>query len=90
MRYAKALVLAIIVIVAAAIGGVIAQTQKNPPNPVPPVASAQFCGNIVVITAAKTALFEQMQAEGCAVTHFVDLGEDYWLAYGVKITREMQ
>lgn len=68
--------------------GLYAQTIKTPPNPAPPVARAHFCGNLVINTAGKTATFESLQAEGCPVTHFVDLGGDYWLAYGVKVTIE--
>ncbi len=65
-----------------------AQTIKTPPNPVPPAASAQFCGNFVINTASKAAVFESLQADGCSVTHFVDLGDDNWLAYGVKVVIE--
>lgn len=70
--------------------GVLAQWQKTPPSPIPPVAYAQFCGNIVVVETAKTAMFEQFEAQGCNDVHFVDLGDGYWLAYGVKTVREWQ
>jgi hypothetical protein len=80
-------IIALLVLLAIA---VVSQAQKMPPPQPLPVAYAQFCGNIVIVTAAKTAMFEQMQSDGCAVTHFVDLGDDYWLAYGVRVTREMQ
>lgn len=87
MKLWKSLVVFIIYV--AALASLTAQTQKMPPNPIPPAASAQICGNLVINTASKTSIFELLQSEGCAVTHFVDLGDDYWLAYGVKVVIEL-
>lgn len=76
-------------LIAALAVAILAQTQRTPPNPLPPAASAQICGNLVISAAAKTPVFETLQADGCAVTHFVDLGDGYWLAYGVKVVIEI-
>jgi len=86
----KRIASAVLIIVALCGLVVWGQWQKNPPPQPLPVAYAQFCGNIVVLETAKTAMFEQFTAQGCNDVHFVDLGEGYWLAYGVKTVREWQ
>ena len=52
-----------------------------------PVASAKLCGNVVVHDEGKEKAIRQVMREGCDEVRMVELENDYFLVYGVKILR---
>ena len=46
---------------------------------------AQFCGNRIVGTAQKRFLAKQIRNEGCPEAIWVQIEDDHWLGYGVKV-----
>lgn len=46
---------------------------------------AQFCGNRIVGTAQKRFLAKQIKLEGCPEVIWVQVEDDFWLGYGVKV-----
>lgn len=53
-------------------------------SPVMPL-QAQFCGNRIVGTAQKRFLAKQIRIEGCPEVIWIQVEDDYWLGYGVKV-----
>lgn len=46
---------------------------------------AQFCGNQIVTTAQKKFYAKRIQIEGCPEVVWVQVEDDHWLGYGVKV-----
>lgn len=52
-----------------------------------PTAVAKLCGNHVVHDSYKEKAITMVTAQGCQKVEMVDLGDGYYLVYGVRVLR---
>lgn len=52
-----------------------------------PVAVAKLCGNVVVHDSQKEKVIKQVKSQGCSEIQLVELENDYYLVYGVRVLR---